>query len=81
MLRADASAREGLAAHAVAVARPDSIVLMHGMQHRVGFKVRALDAMLTGLVAAGYRFVRMDELLRAGGLRRGAGVRRPRRDG
>lgn len=60
---------EGMATHVVAVARPGSILIMHAMNDGTGFKVRALDAIITALRAAGYEFVRMDELLRAGGLR------------
>jgi len=56
---------EGQAAYVSSRASPGSLLLMHAMFDASGEKRRALDLMIRALVAAGYRFVTIDELLQA----------------
>lgn len=56
---------EAEAAFVVEHATPGAIILMHAMFDPQGQALRAIDAMITGLTGAGYRFVTVDELLRA----------------
>jgi len=56
---------EGQAAYVSSRTTPGSILLMHAMFDASGEKRRALDLMIRALVAAGYRFVTIDELLQA----------------
>jgi peptidoglycan/xylan/chitin deacetylase (PgdA/CDA1 family) len=53
---------EGIARHVVDNARPGSIILLHAMRDPTGFKLRALESMLEGLDARGYRVVSFAEL-------------------
>jgi peptidoglycan/xylan/chitin deacetylase (PgdA/CDA1 family) len=53
---------EGIARHVVQKARPGSIILLHAMRDPTGFKLRALESMLEGLDARGYRVVSFGEL-------------------
>jgi peptidoglycan-N-acetylglucosamine deacetylase len=48
---------EGIARHTVEQARPGSIILLHAMHDTTGFKLRALDRMLSGLAQRGFRVV------------------------
>lgn len=53
---------EGIARHAVEQARPGSIILLHAMHDTTGFKLKALDHMLSGLAQRGLRAVSYAEL-------------------
>lgn len=53
---------DGIARHAVERARPGSIILLHAMHDTAGFKLSALDRMLSGLAERGLRVVSYAEL-------------------
>lgn len=53
---------EGMARHVLERARPGSIILLHAMRDPAGFKLRALESILAGLHASGYRVVSFAEL-------------------
>jgi peptidoglycan-N-acetylglucosamine deacetylase len=53
---------EGIARHTSEQARPGTIILMHAMNDRTGFKLSAIDRMLASLAERGYRAVSFSEL-------------------